>query len=199
MIVVQSITRKATGGSTLRQSSLLRFTQKQPERVAAPGPTPVMTAPQTGSPLLATDEEGGNALAGGAELNGGGGGDECEVVEVQMNGGGGGDECELVEVQTRSSLPSEESPTAPPLASPPQCHGYVPQLEYPMATNWPFGLVSARHPWEIVVRGGVLVLFAKRVEGEPMAGCAGTVARDGETCIPCQALKDHTALKGEVQ
>ena len=68
-----------------------------------------------------------------------------------------------------------------------------------MAMNWPFGMVTGQ-PWEMVVREGVLVLFAKNIEGDlTTAECMVTVARDGETCISCASLKDNTLLKGEMQ
>ena len=164
----------------MKQSSLLSFTRKMSQEAKGPAPASEMEAPQAASPLLATDDEGGIACSGGTESVGGAGDDECEVVSVQ----------------TRSSLPPPATPATPP----PACSGFMPQLGFPMAMNWPFGLVTARQPWEVVVRERTLVLFAKSVEGEQTtAGCITTVASEGETCIPCQRLVDNALLKGEVQ
>lgn len=174
-------TRQGISRDKMRQSTLLSFTRKIPQHVGAgSSPASAPQAPQAESPLLSNDEERDVASADGAESIGGSSDDECEVVNVQ----------------TRSSSPSPAASTT----QPPLCSGFKPQLDFPMAMNWPFGLVNARQPWDVIVRGGVLVLIAKSVAGDQTtAGCSVTVACEGDTCSACQSLKDNTMLKGEVQ
>lgn len=158
---------------------------------AAVGSTPV--APAGAAPSRST-EEGGPVGADTTSSTGEADDDECQVLGVETPPASS-----TAQPSTTSTPPPASSLTTPSTTTRPSCRGYMPQLEFPMSKNYPFGLIDAGQPWVTVVRQGSVALFATGADGGATAGCEGTVASNGESCVPCQALQHHRLVKGEVQ